>query len=178
MIETKFQGFQLLVELYPYSREEFEYCRDYWRDCVDDVERAARYFVAMRQSFNGVGKSWSRSTRESARGMSRAASKYLSAVERLPEIHQRLKGIQIENRDFRQIIKDFNHPDTFFYLDPPYIADTRLSPNVYEHEMTNEDHEELVESLLRIKGKAMLSGYAHRSMGLWNALDGKDSITR
>ncbi len=162
---NKFQRFQLKVEIYPYSREEFEYCRDNWGDGVDDVERAARYFVAMRQSFNGVGKSWSRAKHESARGMSRAVSKYLSAVEALPEISQRLKTVQIENRDFRQIIKDYDHIDAFFYLDPPYIADTRLSPNVYEHEMTNEDHEELVDLLLRIKGKAMLSGYAHPIYG-------------
>ncbi|MEN6520331.1 MAG: DNA adenine methylase [Armatimonadota bacterium] len=49
---------------------------------------------------------------------------------------------------------------TLFYLDPPYIPETRKSGK-YRHEMTAEDHQELVEILLSIQGKVVLSGYNH-----------------
>ena len=68
--------------------------------------------------------------------------------------------VQIEHADFRNILDQYDSPDTFFYLDPPYVAETRKGGG-YAHELTGTDHAELVELLLGLKGKAMLSGYAH-----------------
>jgi DNA adenine methylase len=162
----KFKRFEILVELTPYSREEYCYSRESWRDSQDDVERAARWFVAARQCFSGVfGAGWSKDVDTSSKGISSTVSRYLSAVKRLPQVHERLRGVQIENGDFRKIIQDYDRSGTFFYLDPPYVTGTRRSKNVYQHEMTDEDHEELVELLLGIKGQAMLSGYAHPIYG-------------
>ena len=48
-----------------------------------------------------------------------------------------------------------------FYLDPPYIHETR-SDGQYQHEMTDEDHCRLVDVLLGVKGKVLLSGYNHK----------------
>jgi len=54
----------------------------------------------------------------------------------------------------------YDRPDTFFYLDPPYdFGSERSARKLYEHEMTAEDHARLVDILIRLKGKAMLSGY-------------------
>jgi DNA adenine methylase len=162
----KFNQFQLLVELTPYSREEYCDSRASWEDCEDDVERAVRWFVAARQCFSGVfGAGWSKAVDAGSNGISSTVSRYLSAVKRLPEVHERLRGVQIENGDFLKIIKNYDRSGTFFYLDPPYVTGTRRSKQVYQHEMTDEDHEELVEMLLGIKGKAMLSGYAHPIYG-------------
>lgn len=163
---VKFEQFRHLVELRPYSREEFNYCKRTWRDCDDDIDRAARWFVVARQSFNAVfGGSWKRETKRSARGMCAEVSGYLSVVERLPEIHERLRTVQVENRDFRKVLQEYDAPDAFFYLDPPYIKDTRRAPNVYQHEMSNDDHGDMVDILLGIKGKVILSGYAHPIYG-------------
>src|SRR3990167_5671497 len=52
----------------------------------------------------------------------------------------------------------YNTPNTFFYLDPPYVMNTRKSGG-YKYEMANNDHQELIEILLDIKGKVLLSGY-------------------
>lgn len=163
---SKFKQFRFLVELRPYSRENFNHCKKTWRDCDNDVDRAARWFVVARQSFNAVfGGSWKRETKRSARGMCAEVSSYLSVVERLPEIHERMRGVQVEKRDFRKILEEFDAPDAFFYLDPPYITDTRRAPKVYEHEMTDDDHYDMVGLLLGLKGKAILSGYAHPIYG-------------
>ena len=48
-----------------------------------------------------------------------------------------------------------------FYLDPPYISDTRISPKVYDKEMPIEKHSEMIDALIKIKGKCILSGYNH-----------------
>lgn len=45
--------------------------------------------------------------------------------------------------------------------DPPYIHDTRSSGTEYECEMSNEEHEKLIDIMLNSKGKFLVSGYEH-----------------
>ena len=156
----KFQRFEYLVNLTPYSREEFSFCKATWRECTDDVEQSYRWFVVMRQSFGAIGGAFGVSIKQGRNGVASGVSGYLAAIERLPEIHKRLRGVQIENVDYRKLIKKYDHKETFFYLDPPYVLSTRKG-KAYDHEMSNEDHQELVDILLGIKGKVMLSGYAN-----------------
>ncbi len=157
----KFERFYRLVSLTPYSREEFYFCRDTWQQCKDDVERAYRWFVAVRMSFSGHSNSWSFSVSQSRRGMTATASRMLSLIEMLLEIHQRVMRVQIEHRDFRDIFPLYDAPETLFYCDPPYVPETRKLRKAYPHEMTLEDHKDLVAILLNIQGMALLSGYRH-----------------
>jgi DNA adenine methylase len=157
----KFEQFYRKAVLTPYSREEYCFCRETFQECQDDIERAYRFFVTARMSFSGrILHGWSFTVTDSSRGMAGAVSKWLSCLDGLPDIHERLMRVQIEHDDFRKIIPRYDTADTFFYLDPPYVPDTRRSGE-YAHEMTLDDHRELVEMLLAIKGKAMLSGYRH-----------------
>lgn len=144
----------------PYSREEFILCRDTWNKPNDDVVRAYRWYIKNRFSFAGMGRSWGRTVTSSSRGMTEAPSSWLSILHDLPEIHRRIMRVQIENKDFRAILKDYDTPETFFYLDPPYVLDTRRDGE-YEHELSIEDHQDLVAHLLNVKGLTILSGYAH-----------------
>jgi DNA adenine methylase len=160
--EEKFQRFYRLVCLTPYSREEYNFCRQTLEDCQDDVERAYRFFVLARQSFGGrVFAGWGFSVTENARGMAGACSSWLNAIEKLPEFHARIMRVQIEHNDFRKIIPAYDTPETFFYCDPPYVPDVRRLKQAYRYEMTLDDHKDLVDLLLRVRGKAMLSGYRH-----------------
>lgn len=114
----------------------------------------------MRQSFAAIGKSFGFASTTGSNGAGSTVAGYLGAIERLPEIHERLRRAQIENRDFRDLIATYDRPSTFFYLDPPYVMSTRKN-KAYNHEMTDRDHQDLVEALLGLQGKAMLSGYAN-----------------
>ena len=157
----KFDKFYRLVCLTPYSREEYDYCRSTWEECDDEIERAYRWFVVARMSFSGgFSNSWSFAVTNSCRNMAATCSKWLSTIEMLPQIHQRLMRVQIEHSDFRNIFNIYDTPDTLFYCDPPYVHDTRTGTR-YKHEMTDKDHEELVRILLNIKGMSLLSGYKH-----------------
>lgn len=159
--EEKFQKLARLLSLTPYSREVFKEYRDTCYTMPEDVDRAHRWFCTMRMSYSAQGKNFSFSKTDGRNGMGSPVSAYLSAIDRLPEIHARLRGVQIEHEDFRSNIQRYDTPKTFFYLDPPYVHSTRKTTKDYEHEMTDVDHEELVELLLGIKGTAMLSGYAN-----------------
>jgi DNA adenine methylase len=160
--EEKFQRFYRLVCLTPYSREEYNFYRQTFEDCQDDVERAYRFFVCARQSFSGhIFAGWHFSVTAGARGMARACSGWLSAVEGLPEFHARIMRVQIEHNDFRKIIPTYDTPETFFYCDPPYVPEARRLKQAYRHEMSLDDHKDLVNLLLGVRGKVMLSGYWH-----------------
>jgi DNA adenine methylase len=158
----KFARFYHLVAFTPYSREEFNFCRATWDKCEDEVERAYRWFVVARMSFSGTfARSWSFGVTVSNRGMAGAVSKWLSTLEMLPAIHERLMRVQVESRDFRTLIPTYDTPETCFYCDPPYVPDTRHELDAYLCEMTIDDHRELVELLLGVRGKVVLSGYVH-----------------
>jgi len=157
----KFQRFHRLVSLTPYSREEYYFCRDTWEQCEDDVERAYRWFVVAKMSFSGrFGAGWCFNLNASSRGMSKFCSGWLSTIEMLPQIHARIMRVQIERKDFRELIPLYDTPETLFYIDPPYISETRKAGG-YKHEMSMDDHKELVDILLKVKGMVMLSGYRH-----------------
>lgn len=157
----QFEELVHLLNLTPYSREEFTYCKMTWTTCEDEMEKARRWFVMIRHSYGAVGNSFSASVTDSCNGKAQTTAAYLAAVARLPEIHARLQGVQIENKDFRDLITTYDRPTTFFYLDPPYVLSTRCGGKMYAHEMSDDDHKELVDLLLGINGKVMLSGYAN-----------------
>jgi DNA adenine methylase len=146
------------LQLTPYSREEFKFCRD--NQIADEIEAVRRWYVCLCQSFSCNEYSWSHSRTISCRGMSQAVSSWLSkVVERLPAAVERLRRVQIEQMDFRKLIHKYDSSATLFYLDPPYIHETRTMSFKYKYEMNSQDHEDLVRLLQCIKGKAVLSGY-------------------
>ena len=158
MLRDDFAEFQRLVSLTPVSREEYYFCRDTWKDC-EGPERYRRWFVVARNSFGGIfGSSWGSSVTLSSRGMASTTSKWLSIIELLPEISDRLLRVQIENQDWRTILKRFDRKETLFYLDPPYVHSTRNSGE-YNFEMSDADHVELIERIKELKGMVLLSGY-------------------
>lgn len=65
----------------------------------------------------------------------------------------------LENLPWQEVLNRYDDADVLFYLDPPYVLSTRVSPNIYLHDMENGEHVELATRLRNIKGLAMLSGY-------------------
>lgn len=72
-----------------------------------DIQRAARYFIKMRLSFGADGRSFGCSKKPLYR-----SKDYLSVIS------DRLKNVLIENKDFENLIKVYDRPSSFFYLDP------------------------------------------------------------
>jgi DNA adenine methylase len=142
------------------------FCEDRWLRAqahsygADPVADAVEFFVHNRMSLAGRMDGFAPLSRTRTRGgRNEQANAWLNAVEGLPAVHARLKGVVILNRDALEVIRQQDGPDTLFYLDPPYPHGTRESTDVYAHEMTEAQHRELLDLLGQVQGKVMLSGY-------------------
>jgi DNA adenine methylase len=152
-----------LLELTPYSYEEYDLAYEY---SDDPIERARRMIF---RSFAGHGSD--SVTRPSAgfRGFKNKQSGVTSANEwaNFPQeiliFAERLKGVDVENRDAFQLIPFLDRQGTLFYADPPYLMATRSTKGSvrYKNEMKTEaEHSKLAEILHQIKGMAIVSGYS------------------
>ena len=153
-----------LLELTPYSRTEFLHCTDTWREVGNPVERARRFYVVVSQCFGGHAVKYDRSGKRGWGGerlgrshLCRAASTK-NRVDHIWRFVERMRSVQVDNLEWRDCLDRYDHEDCVFYLDPPYVPDTRRSGR-YSHELTAEDHVELVERVLALKGVALVSGY-------------------
>lgn len=91
--------------------------------------------------------------------MSGVISRWLGAIEDLPQITERLLRVQIENRPASDVINLYDSPDTLFYCDPPYVHETRGDVKAYGYEMTNREHADLAKLLNEARGMVAVSNY-------------------
>jgi DNA adenine methylase len=149
------------IEFTLYSLDEFRLALRTLETNKDIDDRAWAFFVTMNQNFGGVAKTegrWGRSFTSNG-SMAINCSRFISKKNILDEYKKRFERVQIDNRDAFQVIRYWDAEDTTFYLDPPYISDTRIDKKVYEYEYTDEKYKELINLLLEIKGQCGLSGY-------------------
>jgi DNA adenine methylase len=147
------------LALWPHARTLYNEYREDWQESSDPVERAARWFYVARLSFSGTwGGSWGTSVATSISGMGSQNARWIHSVDRLPEIHARLRQVQIECADWRTVLARYQGPGYLAYCDPPYVLSTRRAGR-YQHELTDDDHRDLVAALLQYQGAVMLSGY-------------------
>ena len=124
------------------------------------VDRAHRFFVLARQSRQGLMKDFATLSRNRTRGrINEQVNAWLSVVDGLPDVHERLKNVLILNQDACSVIRKQDGPNTLFYCDPPYVHETRSTTGEYHHEMDEAQHSKLLTILAGIEGKFMLSGY-------------------
>jgi DNA adenine methylase len=163
--KQQFEELVRLSTLTPYSREEFANLANQ-SEPVEPVEKAWWFFVRCRQSIGGLGMSnlgpasWAVSLR-TRRNMAEPVSKYLSAIDGLQDVSERLRTVLIENIPAIDLVRKHGAEDVLFYCDPPYLPETRHGQKAatYGVEMTYEEHEELLNTLNECKGKVVLSGY-------------------
>ena len=162
---------QDLLRLTPFARCEF---RAAYEPTEDIIERSRRLII---RSFMGFGSNAHASAEKGHRstgfrgGAHRSGTtpaidwkNYPDAVIALVE---RLQGVTIESRPAIEVMAQHDRPDTLHYVDPPYLHQTRAKGNkydlgwrMYRHEMTDEQHAELLEYLRTVQGMVVLSGYA------------------
>lgn len=156
--EKMFALFRRKVEAIPFSQVEWEDAGT--KEIPNRVQAAIAFFVQVRQSLAGRISSFAPLSRtRTRRGMNEQVSSWLRVVDGLPAVHKRLKRLVILNDKALEVLRTQDGKDTFFYIDPPYLPETRESKRVYKYEMSPEEHENLLKALVGIKGKFALSGY-------------------
>lgn len=86
--------------------------------------------------------------------------KVLKVANRIPAIRDRLQGVTVLNTDALEVIKKYDSPDTFFFLDPPYPTEWKFDGNTGSanaNEWQGKDLHALLELLKTIKGKFILT---------------------
>lgn len=107
-----------------------------------DVRRAAMFLKLLRFSYSSSGKSY--------------ASQHFDIRKLfglISQLQDRMANVVVENQDFETLIKHYDRPDAFFYLDPPYFS----TEDMYEVGFGWDDHVRLRDTLKNIKGKFLLS---------------------
>jgi len=150
------------VELTPFSRDEFDLS---YEPTEDRVEQARRTMVRAGMGFGSSGISAQCKTgfRGSAmRSGTHPATDWARTSWNLAAVIERLQGVIVENRSALDLLKYHDGPETLHYVDPPYLQETRTwmaGKGAYKHEMTEQDHLDLIRELHRLNGMVALSGY-------------------
>lgn len=131
------------------SREWFEdWMRQQEAGGLTDIQRAARYYYTQRLCFGGRVRGRTFGTAP----MHNPRINLLRLEEELSEVYLRLAGVTIENLPWAELIKRYDRPDNFFYLDPPYFK----AP-FYKHNLDLPDYIEMARVLSCIKSRFLLS---------------------
>lgn len=154
------------LRLTPFARREFE---GSYKETDDPVESARHLVIRSFMGFGSNGHNPMVRTgfrANSNRAGMTPARDWVNYPDNLSLVVQRLQGVIVESRDAMECMGQHDGPETLHYVDPPYLPETR-SPkmknggryHVYEHEMTEDDHLELLGFVRGLRGMVVLSGY-------------------
>ena len=140
-----------LYRQYKYSlvaRAEFDREQQVNPETLTDVQRAARYLYLQKIAFGGhiTGQTFGMTT------TGRPRLNLLTLESTIEKAWQRLINVQIECKDFRDLIPRYDRDHTFFFLDPPYWQ----IPG-YKHDFEAQDFIDLAGLLRSIKGRFLMT---------------------
>jgi DNA adenine methylase len=174
--EASFGRFKRMVEAIPLSEVEFRVASDDLS--IDPIEKAVDFFIRARQSRQGLMRDYATPTSRTRRRMNENVSAWLTAVDGLDEVHARLRRVEVRRMPALNFIRMYDHHNCCFYLDPPYLHETRSSTGEYEHEMDEGAHVELLELLETIEGKFVISCYPSDLYEEWGRRNNFQLVTR
>lgn len=147
----------------PYARDEFDLA---WMPSDDRIEEARRLAIRAQMGFGSAGatKGSTGFRIDTKREYGTAQQLWTTYPAAIAQAGERLSGVLIENKDAIIIMQQHDAPTTLHFIDPPYVLSTRIIQNgnrgCYRHEMTDRDHENLLNETLKLKGFVVLSGYS------------------
>lgn len=136
-----------------YSEEELKIVTE---ETDDPIERARRYYVRLWLAHHPFRENPSfrrqQKIREGGEGVK--ADRW-AKIDHLYAISDRLRRVQIENKNALEMIDYYDCKQALFYADPPYV---NTNDHYGDLEHTEADHVALAERLNGIAGMAVLSG--------------------
>ena len=132
------------------ARDEFARLKAATPESLTDVQRAARFYYLLKMGYSGKVTS-------PTFGYGTTVPPRLNLMrieEELSAAHLRLVGVYVECLDWRDILKRYDRPHTWFYLDPPYWgSEGYYGPGLFEREHFTE----LRDRVAGMQGKWLLS---------------------
>lgn len=144
----------------PYSRVVYDQA---WADQYtekDPFKRAVNFYVRMMMGhgFRTTGEKVGWKNDIQGREMAYAARYWCETPDTIMQAAERIRGVQIEKKPAVELIARFNYSSVLIYADPPYLLSTR-NRKQYRHEMSDQEHIDLLDALKAHKGPVILSGY-------------------
>lgn len=127
-----------------------------WSETTENNSLAE--LVRRRFSRGGLGKAFAWSERERG-GQPGDVNAWETFKLELVHIAERLNHVDVYCLPVSELVERFDADNVLWYIDPPYLPNTRQAQKVYRFEMTEEDHIDLASKLNEAKGKVVLSGY-------------------
>tara|TARA_R110000803_G_scaffold122954_2_gene190956 strand:- start:234 stop:1166 length:933 start_codon:yes stop_codon:yes gene_type:complete len=149
--DFKSVGDKIIGKSFIPTRGEFDKLLRTTKHRGDPVSRLYRNIYVSKFSFSGNRSSYIGKNQESFRGFNNLQNgipKYNTGNHQ-----RRLQGVTIESADFKKLIKKYDSPKTFFYLDPPY---SRAAKNK-DYVEVGVTIEEVYNAVKNIKGKFLIS---------------------
>jgi len=140
------------IELTLYS--EKEHANSTGENLYDDdpIEWARKYYVNIHQSFSAIKNGgWARVVYGPTLSLG-----WQKRIDSLINYVPRIKQVAISCDDYSKIIKQYDSPQTFFYVDPPYPGTYQKN---YSQQFDFDDFDKLIEQLDGIQGSFILSCY-------------------
>ncbi len=154
VLKTQYKKLEKEIKCTLHSREYHQAAKIVlgYPQLFSEVKRAWAIWTLANQSFASMlGSTWRCDIKKNSTPK-RLDNKRVSFNE---EYAKRLEQTQIECRDALKIIQTWDSRDTFFYCDPPYFNSDMGHYKGY----TEQDFENLLGVLSKIKGKFLLSSY-------------------
>ncbi|MGL6022477.1 MAG: DNA adenine methylase [Chitinophagaceae bacterium] len=152
-IKRDFENLQREIEVTLYSEFQYKQAKELWKngENKESVMRAWAVFLLSWQCFSGnIGNAWAYSDQKNC------ATTFDNMKKLFDEKYvQRLEHTQIFCRDALNVIKNTDHKDSFFFIDPPYYNAVMGCYDGY----TLEDFTKLLDLLQGIKGNFLLTTY-------------------
>ena len=156
VLRDRTDDFLFVLEATPWSRDEYDKSHIQTGDALEDARRFVTRIWQAHASDLAKKTGWkNRGSKQPARGMS---VRWQRVPSELAEMAIRLKDAEIENRPAIEVIRRFATKDTLIYADPPYLMETRTQ-KMYAHEMSVDEHLEMLDVLKFHPGPAVISGY-------------------
>lgn len=129
----------------------------------NSLEIACKYVYVLTQVFSGNKPGTSKYMDYKGK----YKCKLQSFINKLnnPKFQSKIDRITfITNKDFEDVIKEYDSKKTYFYVDPPYWKTENYYSN---HDFNRDDHERLINTLKSVEGRYGLSYYEFPLLSEW-----------
>jgi len=168
-LKLNYDALKAAIDATPYSRQTYQKAMVVYEHpyIYTPLVKAWAFWIGTVQGFSNKIGSW-RASNPTSKEVLMCENKKLLIT---PELSARLRHVQIECVDAIRLIERLDSPDTFFYLDPPYVDSDQGHYGGY----TQEHFNSLLDALTRIKGKFLLSSYPNAVLDRYRSEHGWDN---
>ncbi len=153
VLKTRARALKKMISGTLHSRLEYKRSRGILKSKnASELKRAWAFWVMTQQGFNSKIDTWGFGVSGTQTVLS-TKNKREFFEKNWQKYAERLSAVQVECNDALYLIKVYDRPTTFFYIDPPYIGTNCGHYNGY----SVADFQNLIEVLRGLSGKFLLS---------------------